>query len=309
MILRTFAVTLALGLSALAMPAAVRPEVARLLPPDAVMVGGFDLQALRGTPFFDAVKERLRLDNDERLDHLFALTGFDPKQDLHRILGSGVGVPGRDSRGTLMIAEGRFDIFAPGSAALSVFEIAGQQAGFTLYKAPRDKPTPLEPAFSFLDAQTFVFGPEAQVRAAIDRWVQPAAEPSKPALAALAQQDAHAWAATLEPAELLSAMVEHLPGGGGPLQAIAASMQTAALRATASADSVLAEMAFLCGGPDDARSLADAAQTMAAFGALTAQRDRPELADLLSKLQVNQRESETTLSIQLTGAQLSSLRR
>jgi hypothetical protein len=136
------------------------------------------------------------------------------------------------------------------------------------------------------------------VRAAIDRWKQPV-KASRPELTALAQRGAHMWAVTFEPGKLLGPLAEQIPGGGGALQAIAASMQSLAIRATAVADGVNAEMAFRCADAADARSLADAAQTLAAFAALTAQRERPELADLAGKVQIHQDYVETTLSLKI----------
>ena len=305
---RTFAAALALLLGAYAAHAAVRPEIARLLPPDAVTIGGFDIQALRGTPLFDKLVSRFPVDRDERLDRIFAAAGFDPKKDIHRVLASGEGEPGGPAKATLVIVEGRFDLEGQGSPLRALFNPIGEHGGFTLYETASDEGRAKDSTFAFLDAGTVVMGPRAQVHSAIDRWLQPS-EPSKAALAAQAQRDAHVWAASLEPGKLLGPWIENVPGGGGPLRAIAGSMQSLAIRATALADAVHAEAAFLCGGADDARSLADAAQAMAAFGALTAQRDRPEIAELLGKLQIRQNEGETTLSIDLTEEQILSLRR
>jgi hypothetical protein len=309
MLQRTFPAMLAAMLFALSAAAAIRPEVAGLLPPDAVTIGGFDVQALRGTPFFGPIADRFPLHGDERLEQLFAIADFDPHKDIYRILAAGDGGPGRAVTASLVIAEGRFDFVGKDVSTLALFTPAGEHGGFTLYSAARDGDRrPSESTFAFLDSQTFVLGPDEQVRAAIDRWLQPG-EPSRSVRTALAQRDAHVWAATLEPDALLGPWIDNVPGGGGPLRAIAGAMQSLAIRATALAGAVQAEMAFLCGGAEDARSLADAAQTLAAFGAMSAQRDRPEVADLLSKLQINQNDSETTLSLELTNEQLLNLRR
>jgi hypothetical protein len=280
----------------------MRPEVARLLPPDAVTVASLDIQAVRDLPLVRG----LAPGSWERYEEFLALTGFDPRRDLDRVTLASDAELGRRSEASLIVAEGRFGPEGAQGGIRDLFSAVDRYAGVTLYESgppARGKPA----IFAFLDERTAVSGSSSRVKEAIDRW-QSSGELSAPARAALANGAADAWAATLQPGSALSPYVEMFPGGGGPLAAILDTMQTLSIRATALGDAIHTEMAFLCGGPEDARSLADAARTLAALGAMTMQRDRPRLAALIGGLQVGQSESETTVSIDLTQQQLLDLR-
>jgi len=308
MFLRILAVLFSSATILLASDSAMRPEVARLLPPDAVTVGGFELQALRGTPLFDRLASRFPVYDNGLFDRVLSAAGFDPRRDIDRVLTASDRAPSEASEASLVILEGRLDVEGEAKGLLALFRKTGEHAGVALYR-PLDGAAAHEvETVAFLDARTALAGPAARVQAAIDRWRAPAEEASRPARAALAQNGAHAWAVMLDPRNLIGDYLEHIPGGGGPLQAIFQSVETLSLRATAASNAVRGQMAFLCGGPDDARSLADAAQTVAAFGALTAQRTRPELADLLGRLEVGHDGNETTVSVELTEWQLLELR-
>jgi hypothetical protein len=307
MMLRVLVLVVTFCLGAVEGRAEVRPEVARLLPPDAVVVGGLDLQALRETPLFSRLASHFPLERDAQLDQIFAAAGFDPKRDIHRLLAAGEGRLDGTAKATLFVIEGRFDLDGQGSVLREMFRRVGEHGGFPLYENVGGRADP-DSTFAFLDPQTVVMGRLDLVQSAIDRWSQPD-EPSQPERTALAQGAAHMWAASFKPESIIGPLAEMIPGGGGPFRAIAASMQSVVARAKAVAGGVNAEFAFRCADATDARSLADAVQALTAFAALTAQHDQPGLAAWAGKLQIRQNEDETTLSIEIPEAQLLSLRK
>ncbi len=300
---RLGAVAILAAVSLFAADSGIRPEIARLLPPEAVTIGGFDIQAVRDTPLFSRLASRFPIHGDEQLDQIFAIAGFDYKRDIHRILAAGTGQIGTGSKASLVVLEGRFDIEGDAQGLLSLFQPVGEHHGITLYKTVSDHGNPNDSTFAFLDPRTVAIATGPEIEAAIGRWVA-GAEPSGALRAALSQKGAHVWAATLEPNNLFASVLDHVPGGAGPLQALADSVETLSIRGTARGSTLEAEMAFQCATAEDARSLADAAQTLAGFAALTTMRQRPELADLLGRVRVRHDGIEATLSVDLTEAQL-----
>lgn len=291
---RALALLAAVLFWASAAPAAMRPEVARLLPPDAVTVAGADLQALRGSPLFERFLSKLPDPGQWN-------AGLDLKEDLDRVYLASMQTPSAfDVWDALIVFEGRF---ARAQEALQALPAGSEHAGFRLRQARFAGNQPPDWTFAFLDAQTAIAGPAAQVVAAIDRR-QAVVDPAQPFFAAIAQESSHLWAVTFDAQAALGPWIDSVPGGGGPLRAIAAAMHSLTVRANAVPEGLQAEMAFQCGGPDDARSLADAARAIAAFGALTTQSSRPALADLLGKLQIRQAASEAALSVTLTDQHL-----
>lgn len=285
--------------AAVSAQAAAGPQTVKLLPPEAVSLAGFELHALRGTSLFDRLLAKIPM-----LGQTGAL-GFDPRQDLDRVFLATAGpLDGLRGGNALVILEGRFSRV---ESMLRALPSQAEHAGVGLRQIRFDDGAASSWFAALLDEQTAVAGPEALVLAAIDRWRAPE-RPSKASAVALAQRDAHVWAATLDPAAAIDPWIDNIPGGGGPFRAIAAGMQSLAIRGFARGGSVQAQLAFLCRDSGDARSLADAAQAVTAFGALTAQRDRPDLAKVLGTVRIDQADAEMTVSVDLTEQQFLNLR-
>ena len=273
----------------------MRSEVARLLPPDAVTIASLDLEALRDLP----IAQSLSFGKSGDFEQFLAAAGFDPRQDADRVTIATDTVLGSNGKASLLIVEGRF-----GAGLRGLLQPAGEHAGVPLFATG---PPSQRQTFGFLDEGTLAIGPAGQVKAAIDRWQAPDRE-SPVARLAMSHDGVHAWASTLDPRSLLAPHLDKVPGSGGPLSAIVDSMQSLSIRGVALSEAFRVELAFLCGDRTDAQSVADAATTLAAFGALAARESRPEIADLLGALQVERNESEALVSIELTERQIFELR-
>ena len=88
--------------------AAVDPALMKLVPPDATVVAGVNVEQARTTPFGQFVLKQMPLD-DEGFGKMMEATGFDPRRDLREILvASKGGQPSKHSQG-LVMATGSFD--------------------------------------------------------------------------------------------------------------------------------------------------------------------------------------------------------
>src|SRR5262245_12326004 len=101
--LRYFAVTF---LSALATVAsAADPQLLKLVMPDAKVVSGIDVNRVKAAPFGQFFLSQLP--HDSGFDQFVALTGFDPRRDVHEVLMASPGDPQRKTG--LLLVRGNFD--------------------------------------------------------------------------------------------------------------------------------------------------------------------------------------------------------
>ena len=276
----------------------MRSEVARLLPPDSITIASLDMETLRELP----IARQLSFGRSTDFERFLDLAGFDPRRDIDRVTVASDVALGRRGESSLLIVEGRFG--TPEAGLRRLLEPAGEHAGVHLYASG---PPNQRQSFGFLDEGTLAIGTESRIRAAIERWQSPGYE-SDVARVALAQNGADVWASTLAPQLALAPHLDKIPGGGGPLQAIVDSMRTLSIRGAALPGSYQVELAFLCENAADAQSVADAAATLAALSAMASRKSRPEVAHLLGSIQVERRESEALLSVELTESQILQLR-
>jgi hypothetical protein len=153
---------------------AADPAMLNLLMPDAKIVAGVNVQTAVASPFGLYVLSLLS-PQDQQIQQIASLVGFDPRKDVTELL---VGAPG-----TVAAAKTSALVLARGHFALSTLSAAAQIKGATaqVYKGVTILGDPQQIAgVAFLDADAgltsatlMALGPMAQVRAAVDRLTAP----------------------------------------------------------------------------------------------------------------------------------------
>ena len=150
---------------------AADPQMLNLVMPDAKVVAGVNVQQAMATPFGQYVLS-LIAPQDQQIQNLATLIGFDPRRDVSELLVASTGAP---AHAGLALARGSFDpakIAAAATLAGAKSEVYG---GVTILeqqpKLPADAPPVAVPmvGLAFLDSSLVVAGDLTNVKAAIDR--------------------------------------------------------------------------------------------------------------------------------------------
>jgi len=191
-----------------ALSAAADPQLLNLVMPDAQVVAGVNVEQAKGSPFGQYVLSQIQ-PNDQHLQELVALTGFDPRRDVRELLVASAGGNNPKSSG-LALARGNFDVAKIGAAARTNGATVDTYSGATLIIDPKKNG-----AAAFPDSTTVVAGSLDLVKAALDRRTS-TASPINPALSTKVQQwstSQDAWVVTLiSPASLGPGRAANLPG-------------------------------------------------------------------------------------------------
>jgi hypothetical protein len=206
---------LILALAAVPM-AAVDPALMKLVPPDATVVAGVNVEQARITPFGQFVLKQMPLD-DEGFRNMMESTGFDPRRDLREILvASKGGQPSKHSQGIVM-ATGSFDAPRIVAAAKVLGVTVTDYAGVEVLSS---KESPAG-GFAFLDRSLAIAGETEQVKAAIDRYKKGGAGPGATLAAKAAEWSGRtdAWFITAgSPAEWAHRMPDSQ--AAGPMKSV-----------------------------------------------------------------------------------------
>lgn len=287
--------TLAIAFTAVLPAKAADPQLLNLVMPDAVVLAGVNVDSAKTSPFGQYVLSQLQ-SNDQDMQKLIALTGFDPTRDVSELLAASNGTPNTG----LLLARGSFDAVKITAAALAgggSTETYGT-VGVTIIEDPKQTH-----GVAFLRSTLVVAGDLASVKAAIDR--QAVAAPIPAALSTQVNnwsglQDA--WAISTVPPSSLQppANAPKVPGmnGQGPFQTIqsaAGGVKFGAVVAiTAQAQSDNAQ---------DAASMGDALKLLANLAQMQAAQN-PTAASLAQSLQVSTSGSTLTVTLSLPEDQL-----
>jgi hypothetical protein len=184
-----------LAVAAAPLPAA-DPQLLNMVMPDAQVMAGVNVEQARTTPFGQWVLGQMQA-NDQHMQDMATLVGFDPRRDVRELL---LASPGSgDPQIGLALARGNFDVTKIAAAARSAGAIVENYKGATLISEPKRKG-----AFAFPDSTTVVAGQPDLVKAAIDR--RSAASGIGPTLAVKVNQlstSQDAWAVSLVPPSTL----------------------------------------------------------------------------------------------------------
>jgi ADP-ribose pyrophosphatase YjhB (NUDIX family) len=140
------------------------PGEALILSADARFVMGFDVKRFTASPFYARYASQRGM-KPEALRELEEKTGLDPARDVDQIVVVGTRNGASGSPG-LALALGRFDLYKIGRALETEGKTAGHNvAGLSVYVFKEEDARSL--ALAFLDETALVFGPRADVEAAI----------------------------------------------------------------------------------------------------------------------------------------------
>ncbi len=292
---------LALGLSTL--PAlAADPALLKLVPPEATVVGGVNLEQAKGSPFGQFLLRQIQLE-DKDMREMMEATGFDPRRDLKELVFASDSTRRAGHGNGLVVASGQFD---PGRILASVKQHGAQASSYAGVDIYGGKGAPHSGAFAFLSSSIAVAGDEEMVRAAIDRHRQGSAALSAPLAAKVSEWSGKtdAWFVTSgSPAGWRSHVTEQKDAGpfkAVPLEAIEQSAGGVRLGA---AVTVLFEAVTRT--DKDATALADVVRFVA--GMVQLNRDKQEAADLakvIDTLEIKSDARTVTLSISVPEEQL-----
>ena len=162
-----------------------------LVMPDVKIIGGINVDQAKASPFGQYVLAQMA-PQDQQLQSLQTLIGFDPRQDVHELLVASTAASGHMG---LVMARGMFD---PGKIAAAA-QLGGAKSeaynGATILENKEQTA-----GVAFLDATLAVMGYIPAVKAAIDRQKTPTVLP--PALASQVSEwslSQDAWAVAIVP--------------------------------------------------------------------------------------------------------------
>jgi len=187
-------------LGAAAASAAVDPALLDLMPPDAAVLFGLQVQSVLASPFGQYAVAQLPTNNG--MVQFAAATGFDYQHDLIEMLGATPAPNGTRPRPSLVLARGNFQV----SKFLALAAVTGSTLtyynGTQIISPPNNKSS-----LAFLNASTLAIGSPATLQVAIDRYgTQSLSQPSRNSTSPLglkaiaASSTSDAWFATVAPA-------------------------------------------------------------------------------------------------------------
>jgi hypothetical protein len=293
-----FATAMLFAVSSGALSAA-DPRLLSLAMPDATVLAGVNVDQAKATPFGQFVLTTLLQTQDQKLQQLATLTGFDPRRDVNELLLASAGAAG--SKTGLALARGVFDPDKIAAAAQSAAAAVETYGGVSIIEDPQH-----QNGFAFLDSTLVVAGDLANVKAAIDR--RQGGSTISAALAAQVNQlssTQDAWAISTVPPSTLKPPAAAPPAAGADLQN--------ALQKIASASGGLkfGSVVVLTGQaqaatPQDASSLGDVLQLFVNMAQLQAAK-RPEAAALAQSLVVSTQGSTVKITLSLPEGQFQQL--
>jgi hypothetical protein len=149
---------------------AADPQLLSLVMPDAKVLAGVNVEQAKGSTFGQYVLTQMQA-QDQEMQKLAGLTGFDPRRDVRELLLGSDGAPG--GKTGLALARGTFDPAKITAAALVSGAKTETYSGVTIIEDPKQVN-----GIAFLDSTLVAAGDLANVKAAIDRRNIPAAIPS-----------------------------------------------------------------------------------------------------------------------------------
>lgn len=285
--------TLAIAIIAVLPAQAANSQLLSLVMPDAEVLAGVNVDSAKASPFGQYVLSQIQ-SQDQEMQKLIALTGFDPTRDVNEVLVATNGTPNTG----LVLAVGMFDAAKIQAAAVAGGGATETYNGVTIIEGPKQTH-----GVAFLTTTLVVAGDLANVKAAIDRQTNPTVLPSTvSSQVSLWSGKEDAWAITTVPPSSLHppSTAPKLPGmnGQGPFQAV----QSAAGGVKFGTPTVVTGQAQ-ADNPQDATSMGDALKLLANLAQMQASKD-PAAASIAQTLQVTTSGSTLNVTVSLTEDQL-----
>jgi hypothetical protein len=243
----------------------VDPALAAFVPPDTAALLGVQMNLLRQAPLYRKLAQHGRL---SMLDGFRAETGIDPDRDVRQLLLAG------DGRHALALARGTFKPNPPDGWHAAAYR------GCTLWAKDNGV------AVAFPDNSTAIGGPDALVRAAIDRGKdgRPAAPADLLARTAALPPEIEIWAVV---AGWSKVQPGTLSGNLANLDRVLRSVDGASLTVSFRAG-VTAAATGDCRTAQQAAELTESLRGLAGFARLGISRGRPDVARLFDNMRITQ---------------------
>lgn len=241
-------------LAASAAFAAVDPGLLGLAMPDAQVVTGVRVDQAQASPFGQYILSQIPA--NQGLDQIMALTGFDPRRDLHELVAASVG-----GQSGLVIGRGVFQPARIAAAAVLGGAVSSNYSGIQILSAKGNQAS----SVAFLDSTTVLAGNTDAVKAAIDRSIAGtrfSGPLAQQAMMVSASNDAW-FASAASPGSLLAGKVpdQNLGGLSNAFQSI---LQTSGGVKFASSG-VTATVAAVARSAQDAQALVDVGKFLASM--------------------------------------------
>ena len=130
---------------------------------DPAVIAGVDIDRARTSPLGQKIIADMKED-DKHFQQLLEGTGFDPRRDLHEAVVVSMG--GGKPESGLVLVRGNFDASKIATFAKSHGAVSSLYKGIEIWTGPEAKS---DGVFAFVDSSIAILGPDAQVKAAIDR--------------------------------------------------------------------------------------------------------------------------------------------
>ncbi|MBI4874455.1 MAG: hypothetical protein HY822_07470 [Acidobacteria bacterium] len=290
-------------LAVLALPAlAADPALMQLVPPDAAVVGGMNLEQAKASPLGQFLLKQVPFE-DEGMRKMMEATGFDPRRDLREVVVATRAPMGPKHDNGLVVASGSFDPgrltamaktlgVAPSNyAGVEVFTSQGPHAGW----------------FAFLSPSLAVAGTADLVQAAIDRYKQGGGglNPAMAAKAAEWSAKSDAWLVTAGSPADWARRAAPASRTGGPMQSVpleAIEQSAAGLKFGATITITVEAVART---DKDAQALADVLKFVAGMVQLNRNKvESAEVAALLDSMQLKAEARTVSLGFSVPESQL-----
>ena len=253
----------------------VDATLAALVPPDATVLSGIRMEAVRTTPLYGKLLASQAL---PRLDDFARQTGFDPRRDVRELL---IASSGADA---LVAARGTFNVHSFEGATRSSYK------GYTVYARENG-------AVALIDNSTAVAGPLASVHAALDRYTS--GDRTGPAeLLARARQipnQNQIWSVSNGFENLITRNIPQ-EGNAANIGRILQSLENTTL----ALDLRTGVNGYINGGcrtEQDAKNLGDAARGLVGLGRLSVPENQPELLRLWDGIKVDQQQRTVKITV------------
>jgi hypothetical protein len=286
--------------SAAAVASAADSALLKFVMPDAKVVSGINVDSIRLTPFGQFFLSLLPAP-DAGFEQAIAVTGFDPRRDIHEILMASPAEPGKKTG--LLLVRADFDK----GRILTLLKAVGKTPeiynGVEILAAPA-APNRISQALTFLDSSVVAAGDVDSVKAAIDR--QKTAAALDPALlAAIAAMSANRDAWVVSTASI-SSFAKSVPNANvsGVLQGdlIKAIQQSSGGVTFGSTIEISGELTTKTN--EDASSLASVVQF---FVTMAQGAGHPELTTLIQSLSVHSDSNAVKVSLSIPEAVLETI--
>lgn len=282
---------------------AVDPQLLGLVMPDAKVLAGVNVVSAKNSPFGQFVLSQMAPNNQE-LQRMAALTGFDPTQDLIELLAASNATPG--AHAGLALATGTFNTSAIMAAATMAGATTQAYKGVNIIVDPNAK---VPSGIAFLGSTIAVAGDLTDVKAAIDRQSAPSKIDSGLAATANNLSNAQdAWVVSIvgPPALMVSKGAPTAPVPTGTIPATALKEVVSGNAGVKFGANVVVTAQAQADNAQDATNLAGMLQLLANMAQLQADKN-PEAAALAKNLTISSSGVNVNVTFSLPEDQLQQL--